>query len=53
MGILVLFAVLVLVDVLAIRYGVDSRPGFEVLRPGTSSSTTGPGRLTVGPGKRG
>lgn len=52
MGILVLLALLVLFDVLAVRHGVDSRPGFEVLRPGVSSSTTGPGRLTVGPGRR-
>jgi hypothetical protein len=44
-----LVAILVLLDVLALRHGAESRPGFEVLRPGVSSTPTGPGRLTVGP----
>jgi hypothetical protein len=49
MGIVLLLALLVLLDVLALRFGVDTRPGFEVLP--RNKSMTGAG-LTVGPRSR-
>ncbi|HEV8652620.1 MAG TPA: hypothetical protein VG276_25355 [Actinomycetes bacterium] len=49
MGIMVLLALLTLLvvfDLLAIRRGVDSRPGFEIHPHGKSMTGAG---LTVGP----
>ena len=48
LAVAVFVAVLVLLDLLSWRYGAESRPGFEVLRPGVSSTPLGPGRLVVG-----
>jgi len=46
MEIMVVVAALALLGVLALRYGVDTRPGFEVLPRGKSMTGAG---LTVGP----
>ncbi len=46
MAIIVLMTLLVLLAILAIRYGVDSRPGFELLPRGKSMTGAG---LTVSP----
>jgi hypothetical protein len=39
---------LVALDMLALRFGSESRRGFEACRPTASSTTTGPGRLVAG-----
>jgi hypothetical protein len=49
MGIILLLTLLVLLDVLALRYGADTRPGFEVFP--RNKSMTGAG-LTLGPRRR-
>jgi hypothetical protein len=48
MALLVLIIALVALDLLALRFGAESRQGFAVCRPTASSATTGPGRLVVG-----
>jgi hypothetical protein len=48
MAVLLLMIALVALDLLALRFGAESRPGFEVCRPTASSATTGPGRLVLG-----
>jgi hypothetical protein len=47
MALLLLLIALVALDLLALRFGAESRPGFAVCRPTASSATTGPGRLVV------
>jgi hypothetical protein len=48
MALLLLMLALVALDVLALRFGAESRDGFAVRRASASSATTGPGRLVVG-----
>jgi hypothetical protein len=48
MPLLLLILALVALDVLALRFGAESRDGFTVRRAGSTSATTGPGRLVVG-----
>jgi hypothetical protein len=48
MALLLLLIALVALDLLALRFGSESREGFEVRRPTATSATTGPGRLVVG-----
>jgi hypothetical protein len=48
MALLLLMIALVALDLLALRFGSESRQGFGVGRPTASSATTGPGRLVVG-----
>jgi hypothetical protein len=48
MVLLLLMIALVALDLLALRFGSESRQGFEACRPTASSATTGPGRLAVG-----
>jgi hypothetical protein len=45
---LIALIALVALDLLALRFGSESREGFEVCRPTATSATTGPGRLMVG-----
>ncbi len=47
MVLLLLVIALVTLDLLALRFGAESRQGFTVCRPTASSATTGPGRLVV------
>jgi hypothetical protein len=48
MPVLLLIVALVALDLLALRFGAESREGFEVRRPTLTSETTGPERLVVG-----
>jgi hypothetical protein len=48
MALLLLIIALLALDLLALRFGAESREGFEVRRPTLTSETTGPERLVVG-----
>jgi hypothetical protein len=48
MVVLLLLIALVALDLLALRFGAESREGFEVRRPTLTSATTGPEQLVVG-----
>ena len=48
MALLLLVIALITLDLLALRFGAESRQGFTPCRPTASSTTTGPGRLVIG-----
>lgn len=48
MTLLLLLVALVALDLLALRFGHDSREGFEVSRPTATSATTGTESLVIG-----